>query len=183
MLKTTNTFFNRAAEHLGLAEKHRIMLETPNRVVRVEIITEADDGELLHHLGYRVQHSGARGPMKGGLRFHPSMDEDHAISLASLMTWKTAVVNVPYGGAKGGVNCDPMKLTETELYRITTTLPMGADDARQSRSPAQPSPEWTDSSSAEANTRYRYTPVPTRSPSSSRPSQLILFHPIRRAPD
>lgn len=122
MLKTTNTFFNRAAEHLGLPEKHRVMLETPNRVVRVEIITEADDGELLHHLGYRVQHSGARGPMKGGLRFHPSVDEDHAISLASLMTWKTAVANVPYGGAKGGVNCDPRQLSETELYRITTTF-------------------------------------------------------------
>jgi len=58
--------------------------------------------------------------MKGGLRFHPSMDEDHAASLASLMTWKTAVVDIPYGGAKGGINCDPSKLSEAELYRITT---------------------------------------------------------------
>ena len=99
MLETTNQFFERAADHLELSAQLRTMLETPNRVVRVEIITEADDGSLLHHLGFRVQHSGARGPMKGGLRYHPTMDEDHAASLASLMTWKTAVVNIPSGGA------------------------------------------------------------------------------------
>jgi len=122
MLETTNLFFNRAADYLDLTEQHRDILRTPNRVVRVEIITESDDGGLHHHLGYRVQHSGARGPMKGGLRYHPSMDEDHAASLASLMTWKTAVVNIPYGGAKGGINCDPSKLSNGELYRITTTF-------------------------------------------------------------
>ena len=122
MLETTNKFFERAADHLGLPIQLRTMLETPNRVVRVEIITEADDGSLLHHLGFRVQHSGARGPMKGGLRYHPTMDEDHAASLASLMTWKNAVVNIPYGGAKGGINCDPSRLSEPELYRITTTF-------------------------------------------------------------
>ena len=122
MLETTNKFFERAADHLELSAQLRTMLETPNRVVRVEIITEADDGSLLHHLGFRVQHSGARGPMKGGLRYHPTMDEDHAASLASLMTWKNAVVNIPYGGAKGGINCDPSRLSEPELYRITTTF-------------------------------------------------------------
>ena len=120
MLETTNLFFNRAADHLELSDQLRAMLQTPSRVVRVEIITESDDGGLHHHLGYRVQHSGARGPMKGGLRYHPSVDEDHAASLASLMTWKTAVVNLPYGGAKGGINCDPARLSEAELYRITT---------------------------------------------------------------
>jgi glutamate dehydrogenase (NAD(P)+) len=122
MLDTVSFFFNRAADHLGLDEQLRTILLTPNRVVRVEIVTESDSGDFLHHLGYRVQHNAARGPMKGGLRFHPSMDEDHAASLASLMTWKTAVVDVPYGGAKGGINCDPSKLSETELYRITTTF-------------------------------------------------------------
>jgi len=122
MLETTNLFFDRAADYLDLTEQHRDILRTPNRVVRVEIITESDDGGLHHHLGYRVQHSAARGPMKGGLRYHPSMDEDHAASLASLMTWKTAVVNIPYGGAKGGINCDPSKLSNGELYRITTTF-------------------------------------------------------------
>lgn len=122
MLNTVNFFFNRAADHLELGEQLRAMLLTPRRVVRVEIVTESDAGGLHHHLGYRVQHNAARGPMKGGLRYHPSMDEDHAASLASLMTWKTALVNVPYGGAKGGINCDPSKLSEKELFRITTTF-------------------------------------------------------------
>ncbi|WP_279247814.1 Glu/Leu/Phe/Val family dehydrogenase [Candidatus Marimicrobium litorale] len=122
MLDNVSFFFNRAADHLGLDEKLRTILLTPNRVVRVEIVTESDSGDLMHHLGFRVQHSSARGPMKGGLRYHPSMDEEHAASLASLMTWKTAVVDIPYGGAKGGINCDPSKLSETELYRITTTF-------------------------------------------------------------
>jgi glutamate dehydrogenase (NAD(P)+) len=122
MLDTVSFFFNRAADHLELNEQLRSILLTPSRVVRVEIVTEADDGGFHHHMGYRVQHSPARGPMKGGLRYHPSMDEDHAASLASLMTWKTAVVDIPYGGAKGGINCDPSKLSEAELYRITTTF-------------------------------------------------------------
>jgi glutamate dehydrogenase (NAD(P)+) len=122
MLNTVNLFFNRAADHLELGDQLRQILLTPNRVMRVEIVTESDAGGLHHHLGYRVQHSAVRGPMKGGLRYHPSMDEDHAASLASLMTWKTAVVDVPYGGAKGGINCDPAKLSEAELYRITTTF-------------------------------------------------------------
>jgi glutamate dehydrogenase (NAD(P)+) len=122
MLDNVSFFFNRAADHLQLNEQLRAILLTPSRVVRVEIVTESDAGGFDHHLGYRVQHSAARGPMKGGLRFHPGMDEDHAASLASLMTWKTAVVDIPYGGAKGGINCDPSKLSEAELYRITTTF-------------------------------------------------------------
>ena len=122
MLDNVSFFFNRAADHLEIDEKLRTILLTPNRVVRVEIVTESDTGDLMHHLGFRVQHSSARGPMKGGLRYHPTMDEEHAASLASLMTWKTAVVDIPYGGAKGGINCDPSKLSETELYRITTTF-------------------------------------------------------------
>lgn len=119
MLEATNLFFHRAADFLGLDDRIRQILITPSRVVRVEIITESDDGKLMRHLGYRVQHNRARGPMKGGLRFHPSMDEDHAAALASLMTWKTAVVNVPYGGAKGGIDCDPSKLSLNELSQIT----------------------------------------------------------------
>ena len=120
MLEATNLYFSRAADYLELPDNLRTVLLTPRRVVRVEIVTESDDGEIMHHLGYRVQHNSTRGPMKGGLRFHPSMDEDHAASLASLMTWKTAVVVIPYGGAKGGINCDPSKLSSQELYRITT---------------------------------------------------------------
>ena len=122
MIETVNLFFHRAADHLELGDQLRKILLTPNRVVRVEIVTESDDGGLHHHVGYRVQHNALRGPMKGGLRFHPRMDEDHAAALASLMTWKTAIAGIPYGGAKGGINCDPSKLSEGELYRITTTF-------------------------------------------------------------
>jgi glutamate dehydrogenase (NAD(P)+) len=122
MLEATKLFFHRAADYLELDDKLRDILLTPSRVVRVEIITEGDDGDLKHHLGYRVQHNKARGPMKGGLRFHPSMDEDHAAALASLMTWKTAVVDIPYGGAKGGINCDPSALSEKELSDITRSF-------------------------------------------------------------
>lgn len=122
MLDAVQLFFSKAADHLELSDQLRNMMLTPHRVVKVEIITERDDGGLHHHLGYRVQHNKSRGPMKGGLRFHPSMDEDHAAGLASLMTWKTAVAKIPFGGAKGGINCDPSKLSTAELHRITTTF-------------------------------------------------------------
>jgi len=119
VLEATNYFFNRAADFLELNEKLRTILLSPKRVVKVELITESDEGELMHHVGFRVQHNSARGPMKGGLRYHPTVDEDHATALASLMTWKTAVVDIPYGGAKGGINCDPHELSEKELSDIT----------------------------------------------------------------
>lgn len=119
MLNDTQTYFHRAAEALGLSERVTQILITPQRSVKVELVTEADDGTLLHHLGYRVQHNNARGPFKGGLRYHPAMDEDHAAALASLMTWKTAVVDVPFGGAKGGIDCDPAQLSQSELQAIT----------------------------------------------------------------
>jgi glutamate dehydrogenase (NAD(P)+) len=119
MLDDTHVYFHRAADALGLPPKVTEILLTPLRSVKVEIVTEADDGTLLHHLGYRVQHNNARGPFKGGLRYHPAMDEDHAGALANLMTWKTAVVDVPFGGAKGGINCDPAQLSQSELQAIT----------------------------------------------------------------
>src|SRR5210317_1042080 len=119
MLEASRYYFNKAADILDLNKKVKDILATPKRVVKVEIISESNDGDILHHLGFRVQHDNARGPMKGGLRYHPSVDEDEATALASLMTWKTAVVNVPYGGAKGGINCDPQNLTEKEIHDIT----------------------------------------------------------------
>jgi glutamate dehydrogenase (NAD(P)+) len=122
MLAESHCYFTKAADALDLSARIREILLTPQRVLRVEIVTESDSGELLHHLGYRVQHNNARGPYKGGLRYHPDMDEDHAAALANLMTWKTAVVDVPFGGAKGGINCDPQKLSVTELYEITRTF-------------------------------------------------------------
>ena len=119
MLEESHYYFNKAADVLDLSDKFRRIALTPFRVVKVEIVTEDDQGLLMHHYGYRVQHSPARGPMKGGLRYHPSVDEDHATALANLMTWKTAVVDIPYGGAKGGIDCDPATMSERELDRVT----------------------------------------------------------------
>jgi len=125
MLEESHFYFTKAADVLDLPPRIREILLAPHRVVKVEIVTESDDGSLLHHFGYRVQHNDSRGPYKGGLRYHPQMDEDHAAALANLMTWKTAVVNVPFGGAKGGINCDPRKLSRSELYGITRTFVEG----------------------------------------------------------
>lgn len=122
MLQDVHQFFQKAADILELSDCIRKILLTPRRVVKVEIVTESDDGQLMHHMGFRVQHNNARGPMKGGLRYHPSMDEEHASALASLMTWKTAVVDVPFGGAKGGINCNPRELSLNELSTITRSF-------------------------------------------------------------
>ena len=122
MLEESKYYFNRAADVLDLPKLGREMLTTPSRMVKVEIISNGDDGQLHHHLGFRVQHDNSRGPMKGGLRYHPSVDAEEAEALASLMTWKTAVVNIPYGGAKGGINCNPEELSERELHDITRTF-------------------------------------------------------------
>ena len=119
MLEESHHYFQKASDVLDLSHNLREILLTPFRVVKVELVTEGDNGSLHHHMGYRVQHNKARGPLKGGLRYHPSMDEDHAMALANLMTWKTAVVDVPFGGAKGGINCDPAQLSERELASIT----------------------------------------------------------------
>ena len=122
MLEESHVYFHKAADVLGLSDKLREILLSPFRVVKVEVITEGDDGKLQHHFGYRVQHNKARGPMKGGLRYHPTVDEAESTALANLMTWKTAVVNIPYGGAKGGVNCDTKELSEREVDQITRTF-------------------------------------------------------------
>jgi glutamate dehydrogenase (NAD(P)+) len=119
MLEASHYYINKAADILDLNQRVRDLLITPRRLVKVEIVTERQNGDLLHHIGFRVQHDNSRGPMKGGLRYHPSVDEDESSALANLMTWKTAVVNLPYGGAKGGINCNPADLTERELSDIT----------------------------------------------------------------
>jgi len=117
--EATNYYFQRAAKQLGLGSRIETVLMTPRREVKVEIVIELDSGELGVFKGFRVQHDNSRGPMKGGLRFHHEVDPDEVNSLASLMTWKTAVANIPYGGAKGGVNCDPSKLSHSELQKVT----------------------------------------------------------------
>lgn len=117
--EATNYYFDQAARCLDLTENIRTLLITPDREVRVEVPIELDSGKIGNFFGYRVQHDNARGPYKGGLRYHPAVDQDEARSLASLMTWKTAIVDLPFGGAKGGINCDPSKLSRGELERLT----------------------------------------------------------------
>ena len=117
--EATIQYFHRAADQLELSDSLRSHLITPRREVQVQIPVEMDNGELRTLIGYRVQHNRARGPMKGGLRYHSEVDLDEVRSLASLMTWKTAVVNLPYGGAKGGISIDASKLSARELERIT----------------------------------------------------------------
>ena len=112
-------YFNKAADQLDLSDNIRRLLMTAMREVQVQIPVELDSGEVASFIGYRVQHNNARGPMKGGLRYHPQVDLDEVRALASLMTWKTAVVNIPYGGAKGGIAIDPTKLSPRELERVT----------------------------------------------------------------
>ncbi|MGO9812831.1 MAG: Glu/Leu/Phe/Val family dehydrogenase [Isosphaeraceae bacterium] len=117
--EATSLYFDQAAELLGLTENIRTLLVTPEREVRVEVVIELDSGAIGNFIGYRVQHDNARGPYKGGLRYHPLVDQDETRSLASLMTWKTALVDLPYGGAKGGINCDPTRLSRGELERLS----------------------------------------------------------------
>ncbi len=119
MLEETHRYFHQAADVLDLSPKVRDILLTPARVIKVKFVEEDDAGKLMHFTGFRVQHNNVRGPFKGGLRYHATMDEDHASALANLMTWKTAIVEVPYGGAKGGIDCDPAKLSRYEVERIT----------------------------------------------------------------
>ncbi len=99
--------FQRAADRLNLDKEMRTLLTMPFREVRVEVPVRMDDGTLRVFVGYRVHHSGVRGPAKGGIRYHPSTDLNEVRALAAAMTWKTALVNIPFGGAKGGVAVDP----------------------------------------------------------------------------
>ena len=112
-------YFDRAAAQLDLSESMRRLLLTAKREVRVQLPIERDSGEIATFIGYRVQHNDARGPFKGGLRYHPQVDLDDVRALAALMTWKTAVVDIPFGGAKGGVTIAPADCSLRELERVT----------------------------------------------------------------
>lgn len=119
ILASAQQYFDRAADVMGLDDRVQSLLTQPEREVKVSLVIERDNGQLASFTGYRVQHNSARGPMKGGLRYHPEVDMDEAAGLASLMTWKTAVVDIPFGGAKGGIACDPKLLSHGELERLT----------------------------------------------------------------
>jgi glutamate dehydrogenase (NAD(P)+) len=108
-----------AVEHLGLDEGTHQLLATPRREMTVSIPLRRDDGHIEVMRGYRVQHNLSRGPAKGGIRYHPSTDIDEVRALAMWMTWKCALIGIPYGGAKGGVTIDPRLYSKTELERVT----------------------------------------------------------------
>ena len=111
--------FNRAADYLELDLSMRRVLESPKRQLIVSIPVKMDGGDVQVFEGYRVQHNIARGPAKGGIRYHPQVTLDEVKALASWMTWKCATLNIPYGGGKGGVICDPKRMSQHELERLT----------------------------------------------------------------
>jgi len=115
-------YFDDAAARLELRDDVSRVLKTSYREVRVQIPILRDDGEIHVYSGFRVQHNGARGPYKGGIRFHPEVDLDEVRALAALMTWKTAIAGIPYGGAKGGVDCPASEMTTAELQRIARSF-------------------------------------------------------------
>ena len=117
--EAVNYFFDRAADHIGLKDEMRAIFRSSYRELTVQVPVRMDDGHLEVFTGYRVQHNAARGPYKGGVRYHPDADLDEVRALASLMTWKTAVVDIPFGGAKGGVQCDPKVMSVREKERLT----------------------------------------------------------------
>jgi glutamate dehydrogenase (NAD(P)+) len=127
-IDATRLYFDRAADLMDLSESMRLLLLTAKREISVQIAVELDNGEIATLIGYRVQHDDARGPMKGGLRYHPEVDLSEVRSLAALMTWKTAVVDIPFGGAKGGIAVDPAKLSPREMERITRRFVDGIHD-------------------------------------------------------
>jgi glutamate dehydrogenase (NAD(P)+) len=112
-------YFNHVYDELNLDETFRAVLSSPKRILMVSCPIRMDDGRIQTFTGYRVQHNNARGPFKGGIRYDLKVDRDEVMALGMLQTWKNALVGLPYGGAKGGVVCDPSKLSRAEKERLT----------------------------------------------------------------
>lgn len=121
-LASAEQYLDQALDSLEIKPEMRHLLRGCYRAVRVELPLKRDDGSMALFTGYRVQHDQHRGPFKGGMRFHPDVDMDHFVALARLMTWKCALLNLPFGGAKGGVDCDPANLSARELENLTRQL-------------------------------------------------------------
>ncbi len=117
--RVTDEQFQIAADHMKLESEIQLILRSPYRELVVQVPVRMNDGRLEMFHGYRVHHNAVRGPYKGGIRYHPDVNLNEVRSLASLMTWKTAIVDVPFGGAKGGVTCDPTKMSRSELQALT----------------------------------------------------------------
>jgi glutamate dehydrogenase (NAD(P)+) len=120
--ETALHWFEQAADRIGVPDDVRAVLRSNYREVQVQVPVTLADGKIHVFSGYRVQHNGARGPYKGGIRYHPEVDLDEVRALAALMTWKTAIAGVPFGGAKGGINCPAQELSQAELQRITRSF-------------------------------------------------------------
>ncbi len=118
-LTSLNYHFDLAANLLKLEEELQQLLKQPYRELHVQIPVKMDNGKLQIFHGYRIQHNAVRGPYKGGIRFHQDVDRDEVLALATLMSWKTAIVDIPFGGAKGGITVDPTKLSRRELQALT----------------------------------------------------------------
>ena len=120
--ETVRHWFSLAAERLELRDDVAEVMRTPYREVTVQIPVKLGDGRIHTFRGFRVQHNAARGPYKGGVRFHPEVDLDEVRALAELMSWKTAIAGIPFGGAKGGVDVNPHELTQEELQRVARSF-------------------------------------------------------------
>ena len=118
-LADARTLLDEAADALGLEPGLRSVLAAPERALSVNIPVVMDDGQVEVFAGYRVQHSSSRGPYKGGIRFHPGVTLEETTVLAMLMTWKCAILGLPFGGAKGGVQVNPRLLSRNELQQVT----------------------------------------------------------------
>lgn len=117
--RITDELFQVAADHMGLEREIQLLLRSPYREMTVQIPVRMDDGRLELFHGFRVQHNAVRGPYKGGIRYHHEVDLNEVRALAALMTWKTALVDIPFGGAKGGVTCDATQMSRAELQALT----------------------------------------------------------------
>ncbi len=124
----TDTNFYKASKLLDIGKRDVAQLVTPRREIRVECKIMLDSGEVGTFVAFRVQHDDARGPMKGGIRYHPAVDPSEVNALAKLMTWKTALAGLPFGGAKGGVQCDPRELSKRERQALTRAFVQGTQD-------------------------------------------------------
>jgi glutamate dehydrogenase (NAD(P)+) len=123
--QAVNHYFEEAARIIDLDEEMYSILTSTYREIAVQVPVRLDNGGLIVVKGYRVQHNGARGPYKGGVRYHPAADLEEVRALASLMTWKTALLDVPFGGAKGGITVDPTGMSQGELQRMTRRFTSG----------------------------------------------------------
>ncbi len=127
--ESVNMQFDLSADRLNLDENYRDLLKRPYRELVVSVTIKDRNGKLRSFTGYRIQHNNARGPFKGGIRYHPEVNLEEVRALASLMSWKCALVNVPFGGGKGGITIDPSQFNETELQEITRAFTRQISDS------------------------------------------------------